>query len=83
MSLNRRTNSSIDIIIVSQAVGSRECSSILRIKKMPVSNLFSNKFGAILNDALFDLKKKQMKEPGNVEIFTKKKSTKFVSPLPP
>jgi hypothetical protein len=48
-------------------------------KKMPVRKFFNNTFGTILNDALFALKKKQMKEPENLEIFTKKGSTKFVS----
>ncbi|TNV84357.1 hypothetical protein FGO68_gene9394 [Halteria grandinella] len=48
-------------------------------KKMPVRKFFNNTFGTILNDALFALKKKQSKEPENVEIFTKKGSIKFVA----
>ena len=50
-----------------------------KLKKMPVRKFFNNTFGTILNDALFALKKKQTKEPENLEIFTKKGSTKFVS----
>jgi hypothetical protein len=48
-------------------------------KKMPVRKFFNNTFGTILNDALFALKKKQSKEPENLEIFTKKGSIKFVA----
>lgn len=48
------------------------------LKKMPVRKFFNNTFGTILNDALFALKKKQSKEPDNLEIFTKKGSIKFV-----
>lgn len=48
-------------------------------KKMPVRKFFNNTFGTILNDALFALKKKQSKEPENIEIFTKKGSIKFVA----
>ena len=47
-------------------------------KKMPVRKFFNNTFGTILNDAIFALKKKQSKEPENLEIFTKKGSVKFV-----
>jgi hypothetical protein len=46
---------------------------------MPVRKFFNNTFGTILNDALFALKKKQSKEPDNLEIFTKKGSIKFVA----
>jgi len=48
-------------------------------KKMPVRKFFNNTFGTILNDALFALKKKQSKEPENMEIFNKKGSIKFVA----
>jgi hypothetical protein len=48
-------------------------------KKMPVRKFFNNTFGTILNDALFALKKKQSKEPENLEIFSKKGSIKFVA----
>jgi hypothetical protein len=48
-------------------------------KKMPVRKFFNNTFGTILNDALFALKKKQSKEPDNLDIFSKKGSIKFVA----
>ena len=48
-------------------------------KKMPVRKFFNNTVGTILNDALFALKKKQSKEPENLEIFAKKGSIKFVA----
>ena len=38
---------------------------------MPVRKFFNNTFGPILNDALFGLKKKQSKEPDNLELFSK------------
>ena len=48
-------------------------------KKMPVRKFFNNTFANILNDAIFELKKKQSKEPHNEEIFTKKGSVKYVA----
>ena len=49
------------------------------LKKMPVRKFFNNTFGNILNDAIFELLKKQGKEKGNEEIFTVKGSVKFVA----
>ena len=46
---------------------------------MPVRKFFNNTFGTVLNDAIFALKKKQSKEPENLEIFTKKGSIRFVA----
>ena len=48
-------------------------------KRMPVRKFFNNTFSNILNDAIFALKKKQSKEPDNLDIFTKKGSIRFVA----
>lgn len=48
-------------------------------KKMPVRKFFNNTFGTLLNDAIFALKKKQSKDPENMDIFTKKGSIRFVA----
>jgi hypothetical protein len=50
-----------------------------KTKKLPVRKFFNNTFGTILNDAIFALKKKQSKEPENLDIFTKKGSVRFVA----
>ena len=48
-------------------------------KNMPVRMFYRNTFGNLVNDAIFALKKKQSKEPQNVEIFTCEGSIKFVA----
>jgi len=37
---------------------------------MPVRKFFDNTFGNLLNDALFNLQKRQAREPENDELFT-------------
>lgn len=46
--------------------------------KMPVRKFFDNTFGNLLNDALFDLKKKQLRQSGNDALFTKEGMIKEV-----
>ena len=48
-------------------------------KNMPVRMFYRNTFGNLVNDALFELKKKQRKEPDNGAIFTTEGSVKFVA----
>jgi hypothetical protein len=46
--------------------------------KMPVRKFFDNTFGNLLNDALFDLKKKQLRQANNDALFTKEGMIKEV-----
>lgn len=46
---------------------------------MPVRMFYRNTFKDLVNMAVFGLKRKQMKEPNNQEIFTKEGSVKFVA----
>ena len=46
--------------------------------KMPVRKFFDNTFGNLLNDALFDLRKKQLRQRDNDAIFTKEGMLKEV-----
>ena len=48
-------------------------------KKMPVRKFLRNTFDAIINDAIFAMKKKQTKEPDNKEIMNKAGMVKFVA----
>lgn len=47
-------------------------------KKMPVRKFFNNTFGTLLNDAIFELIKKQRKSTNN-SILTMQGSIKFVA----
>lgn len=51
------------------------------LKKMPVRKFFKNTFGDLLNDAIFEMKKKQRKTlpADSQEIFTVEGMIKFVS----
>jgi len=48
-------------------------------QNMPVRMFYRNTFHDIINTAMFELRKKQDKEPNNQEIFTKEGSVKFVA----
>ncbi len=48
-------------------------------KKMNVRKFFNNTFGQVLNNAMFQLKKKQDKEQDNEELFTHQGAIKFVA----
>jgi hypothetical protein len=50
-----------------------------KIKHMPVRKYFNNTFDTVINDACFQLKKEQSRDPKNVDLFTTKGSIKFVA----
>jgi len=48
-------------------------------KKMNVRKFFNNTFGQVLNNAMFQLKKRQAREQDNEELFSHQGSIKFVA----
>lgn len=46
---------------------------------MPVQRYFKNTFGDILNDAMYELQRKQTKYPDNVEYFTEKGIIEYIA----
>ena len=47
--------------------------------KMPVRKFFNNTFGNNLNDGLYQLQKKQEKNPDQKDLFKKKGMVKFIA----